>query len=112
MPAAAIAYDAPAIHADEVVTLPPDTIVTATNAMSQIQAAEIRVGGSVFWGVQYHPEYSLGEVAAVVRRYGQTLVDDGFFASLDELQAYADDVSALDARSDPTRYRLAPRHRA
>jgi GMP synthase (glutamine-hydrolysing) len=101
----AMAYDAPAIHADEIVTLPPGTIVTATNAMSQIQAAEIRVGESVFWGVQYHPEYSLGEVAAVVRRYGQILVDDGFFASLGELKTYADDVSALGA--DATRSDIA-----
>ena len=101
----ALAFDAPAIHADEVATLAPGTIVTATNAMSQVQAAEIRVGRSVVWGVQYHPEYKLGEVAATVRRYGQVLVDDGFFASLDALENYAKEVSALDA--DATRRDIA-----
>jgi GMP synthase (glutamine-hydrolysing) len=88
-------FDAPAIHADEVVTLPPETTVTASNEMSQVQAAEIRVGRSVVWGVQYHPEYQLDEVAAAVRRYGQILVDDGLFASAEDLEAYAEDVSLL-----------------
>ncbi len=100
-------FDAPAIHADEVVTLPPETTVTASNDMSQVQAAEIRVDRSVVWAVQYHPEYSLDEVAAVVRRYGQILVDDGFFASAKDLEAYATDLSVLHA--DPTRRNLAAR---
>ena len=91
----AIAFDAPAIHADEVATLAPNTTVTATNAMSQVQAAEIRAGDSIVWGVQYHPEYSLEEIAATVRRYGHILVDEGFFESLDALELYARDVGAL-----------------
>ncbi len=99
------AFDAPAIHADEVASVAPGTTVTAANAMSEVQAAEIRVGSSVVWGVQYHPEYSLRDVAATVRRYGQILVDEGFFASLDELKAYARDVSALD--DDATRRDIA-----
>jgi len=92
-----LAFDAPAIHADEVATLPPGAVVTATNAMSEVQAAEIRAGASVVWAVQYHPEYSLADIAAVIRRYGQRLVDDGLFASLADLEAYARDLVALEA---------------
>jgi GMP synthase (glutamine-hydrolysing) len=40
-----------------------------------------------------------------MRRYGQILVDDGFFASLDALETYAKDVSALGA--DLTRRDIA-----
>jgi GMP synthase (glutamine-hydrolysing) len=92
-----IVFDAPAIHSDIITRLPQRSIVTARNSMSEVQAAEIRFGRGVFWGVQYHPEYSLHDVAAVVRRYGQILVDDGFFADLTELEHYASDLSALDA---------------
>ena len=74
-----IAFDAPAIHGDEVVRLPPDTTVTAWNALSQVQAAEIRHDGGVFWGVQYHPEFTLRDLSFILRRYAQTLVDEGFF---------------------------------
>jgi hypothetical protein len=75
-------FDAPAIHSDIVTRLPQGSIVTARNAMSEIQAAEIRLGRGVFWGVQYHPEYGLHDVAAVIRRYGQMLVTEGFSPTL------------------------------
>ncbi len=51
----------------------------------------------MFWGVQYHPEYGLHDIAAVIRRYGQTLVTEGFFADLIELERYAADLSTLAA---------------
>jgi GMP synthase (glutamine-hydrolysing) len=92
-----VMFDAPAIHSDIVTRLPQDTIVTARNAMSEIQAAEIRFDHGVFWGVQYHPEYGLHDVAAVIRRYGKILVAEGFFADVAELDRYASDLSTLAA---------------
>ena len=100
-----LAFDAPAIHADEVATLPAGATVTATNAMSAVQAAEIRVGASVVWAVQYHPEYGLADVAGVIRRYGQRLVDDGLFATPADLEAYARDLLTLEA--EPARRDIA-----
>jgi GMP synthase (glutamine-hydrolysing) len=61
-------FNAPTVHLDEVETLAPGTVVLATNQVSQVQSAEIRVNGAVAWGVQYHPEYPLREIAAIVRR--------------------------------------------
>jgi GMP synthase (glutamine-hydrolysing) len=90
-------FDAPAIHSDIVTRLPQGSIVTARNAMSEVQAAEIRLGRGVFWGVQYHPEYGLHDIAAVISRHGQVLVTDGFFADLTELDRYAADLSTLAA---------------
>lgn len=90
-------FDAPAIHSDIVTRLPQVAIVTARNAMSEIQAAEIRFGRGVFWGVQYHPEYGLHDIAAVIQRYGETLVTEGFFADIAELDRYASDLSTLAA---------------
>src|SRR5690606_20225976 len=46
-----IVFDAPAVHTDEVGRKPEGMTVTATNAFSEVQAAEIRAGKSVFWGV-------------------------------------------------------------
>ncbi|MGJ5175679.1 type 1 glutamine amidotransferase [Bradyrhizobium oligotrophicum] len=88
-------FDAPAIHSDIVTRLPPDATVTARNAMSKVQAAEIRSGRGRFWGVQYHPEFSLQDVAWVIRRIGQPLIDEGFFAGLAELERYAADLATL-----------------
>ncbi|WP_316234345.1 type 1 glutamine amidotransferase [Bradyrhizobium sp. SZCCHNR1098] len=88
-------FDAPAIHSDIVTRLPPDATVTAHNAMSEVQAAEIRSGPGRFWGVQYHPEFSLQDVAWVIRRIGQPLVEEGFFVDPAELERYAADLATL-----------------
>jgi GMP synthase (glutamine-hydrolysing) len=90
-------FDAPAIHSDIVTRLPQGAIITARNAMSEIQAAEIRLGRGLFWGVQYHPEYGLHDVAAMIRRYGNSLVTEGFFADSAELDRYASDLAILAA---------------
>ncbi|GGK34879.1 glutamine amidotransferase-related protein [Salinarimonas ramus] len=101
-------YDAPAIHLDIVETASEGTTILAANAMAGIQAAEIRHDGGLFWGVQYHPEFSLGELAAILDRYGERLVQDGLCADLGAAASYVADLRALDA--DPGRRDLAWRH--
>lgn len=71
------AWDAPAIHGDEVEELPAGAILLAGNAVTRIQAAEIRHDGGIFWGVQYHPELSPGEMAVALRRQADELVAAG-----------------------------------
>src|SRR4051812_16997393 len=101
-------FEAVTVHLDEVETLAPDTTVLALNAMAGVQAAEIRRNGTVAWGVQYHPEYSLKELAAIVRRTGMRLVEEGFFAGEGDLLHYVDELMAL--HDDPHNKPLAWRH--
>ena len=65
--------------------------------MSPVQAAEIRHDGGVFWGVQYHPEFSLREIAAILGRYGSILIDEGLFK---DAVAQAGTVRDLEALHD------------
>lgn len=90
-----LAFDAPTVHTDIVTVLPPDTTVTASNALADVQAAEIHHQGGVFWGVQYHPEFALLDIAAMLKRYGERLIEDGLYASEGELTAHMDDIMAL-----------------
>jgi GMP synthase (glutamine-hydrolysing) len=101
-------FNAPTVHLDEVETLAPGTTVLATNAMSEVQSAEIRTNGSVAWAVQYHPEYPLREVAAIVRRIGKRLIEEGFFADESDIKSFAHDLDILDR--DPGCMRLSWRH--
>ena len=89
------AFDAPCVHEDEVIALPGDVQTLASNAMSDVQAVEIRHGGGLFWGVQYHPEFSLLELATIMRRRRQTLVEEGFYASMESADLHLDDIVAL-----------------
>lgn len=91
-------FDAITVHLDQVETLAPGTTVLATNAWSEVQAAEIDTPGSGnFWGVQYHPEYTFAEIAAVFRRYGDILIKQGIFPDLAAQDAFIADLDALHA---------------
>jgi GMP synthase (glutamine-hydrolysing) len=92
----AATFDAVTVHLDEVETLAPGMTVLATNAHSDVQAAEIRHDGAVAWAVQYHPEFSLTDIAVIIRRYGSTLVREGFFADIAARDAYTADLEMLD----------------
>src|SRR6185437_7919465 len=101
-------FEAVTVHLDEVETLAPDMEVLASNGMSQVQAAEIRVNGTTAWAVQYHPEYTLHDMASTIRRYGKRMVDDGFFSNESELLHYAHELELL--HTDPHNKALAWRH--
>ena len=89
------AFDAPAIHSDEVAALPDGALRLASNATTEVQAAEIRCGDGVFWGVQYHPEISLFEAAAALRRQADDLVQQGLATSVEAVEEQAQLVEAL-----------------
>lgn len=102
-------WDAPAVHLDAVAVPPGDCTILATNDVTPVQAAEIRHEGATFWGVQYHPEFALDELAAILVRYASRLVTMGFCRDEDAVAAYAADLRAL--HDDPMgRCDLAWRH--
>lgn len=99
------AYDAPSIHTDEVETLPEGAKLLALNRSTVVQAAEIRHECTTFWGVQYHPEIGLDEVAGALRRQADDLVEAGLALSRQEVEDQAGLVEAL--HREPTRRDLA-----
>ncbi|MCW5693893.1 MAG: gamma-glutamyl-gamma-aminobutyrate hydrolase family protein [Pseudolabrys sp.] len=101
-------FNAPTVHLDEVETLPAGATVLSSNAVSQVQAVEFRTPASTAWGVQYHPEYPLRELAVIVRRIGTRLIGEGFFADETDMKEFARDLDALDR--DPACKRLSWRH--
>lgn len=94
------AFDAPAIHSDEVARLPAGATLLAANTVTAVQAAEIRHAGGVFWGVQYHPELSLAEVAGALRRQADDLLDHRLARSTDDVERIAALLDALDREPD------------
>ncbi len=89
------AWDALSIHSDAVEALPEGATLLAGNAVCPVQAAEIRWGGGVFWGVQYHPELDLGEIAAALRRQSEDVVEQGAARTPEEVEQQAGLIEAL-----------------
>ncbi len=94
-------WDAPAIHGDEVEALPATATLLASNAVSKVQAVEIRHDVGVFWGVQYHPELAPGEIAVALRRQAQDIVDAGLAETIEDVERRADQLDVL--QHDPGR---------
>jgi GMP synthase (glutamine-hydrolysing) len=89
-------FEAPTVHRDEIVSLPPGAVLLATNDFG-LQAASFTHARGTFWGVQYHPEYDYVDIAAAAERYGEAFVKEGMFRDLRDLQDYADELRALQA---------------
>lgn len=100
-------FDALSVHFDVITTLPPGAAVLARNGRSP-QALAIEGRHAKVWGVQYHPELTLGHVAASLERQASTLVEKGYFRRRREAKAWVADLQALDA--DPGRTDLAWRY--
>ncbi len=78
-------FAVPCVHRDEVETLPEGAVLLATNTHSAVQAFAYERDGVRFWGVQYHPEYSLSFIAMRVREWERVSAD------------VADDIAVADA---------------
>lgn len=99
------AFDAPCIHYDEVASLPAGATLLAANAHSPVQAALVPLRQSVVWGVQYHPEFDLAQIAELNLLDQADMVRQGFFASEAEIADYNARLMAL--HHDPARQDLA-----
>jgi GMP synthase (glutamine-hydrolysing) len=95
-------FEAVTVHRDEIAALPAGGVELARNELG-LQAAEIRHGRGLFWGVQYHPEYDYNEIAAVGLRYGEVLVNEGLFADRADLEAWAAELRVLQRTPQDTR---------
>jgi len=104
-------FEAPAVHRDEIASLPPGAAMLADNDYG-VQAASFTHGRGTFWGVQYHPEYDYLDIAAAAERYGPALIGEGMFRDAASLAAFAADLRALQAQPDDTsllwKYGLGP----
>jgi GMP synthase (glutamine-hydrolysing) len=95
-------FEACTVHVDTVDSLPAGAVPLAHNDMG-LQAAEIKHKHGVFWGVQYHPEYSCAEIAAMARRYGEVLIRDQLVKDQAELDVLAADLERLNEHPDDAR---------
>ncbi len=98
-------FDAFISHDDEITQLPPGATLLATNDHTRVQAVAVSHRGGAFWGLQYHQEYDLHEMARLCSCRKQVLVEKGFFRDRQAAQVFIDQLETL--HRDPSRKDIA-----
>lgn len=98
-------FDAFTSHNDEITHLPPGSQVLCGNAWTGVQAVSVKYAGSEFWAVQYHPEYTLHEMARLTYCRIEVLTKAGFFRNFADGEHHVKQLEALHA--DPSRSDIA-----
>ena len=92
-------------HDDEITELPEGAVRLAGNAFTHVQSVSVDYLGGTFWGLQYHPEYDLHEMARLTWCRIDKMVGLGFFADRKAGEAHVAMLEAL--HDDPGRQDLA-----
>jgi GMP synthase (glutamine-hydrolysing) len=98
-------FDAFTSHDDEVTVLPNGAARLSGNDFTRVQSVVVEQEGAEFWGLQYHPEFNLHEMARLMFCRLEKLVRLGFFADEAAGMAHIAQLEALHA--DPTREDIA-----
>ncbi|MEM7173414.1 MAG: type 1 glutamine amidotransferase [Pseudomonadota bacterium] len=94
-------FDAWISHDDEITHLPPGAVLLSSNAFTRVQSVAVTHKGGTFWALQYHPEYSVHEMARLIYCRKQKLTNLGFFNDMDAAQDFVDRLEGL--HQDPNR---------
>ena len=98
-------FDAFISHVDEITHLPSGSVLLASNAFTHVQAVSVAHKGGMFWGLQYHPEYDLHELARLTWCRIDKLIKLGFFRDRDAAERYVNLLETL--HQDPSRKDIA-----
>ena len=85
-------FNAFCIHFSEISKIPNRAKILAYNAHSQVQALEITHDGGVFFGVQYHPEYTIATMQNAYRRNHQKLLQMGIYQQTTNPDVYVENM--------------------
>lgn len=94
-------FDAWISHDDEITQLPSGAQILASNDFTHVQSVSVTYKGGDFWGLQYHPEYDVHEMARLIHCRREKLKGLGFFPDIDTADKMVSDLEAL--HQDPSR---------
>lgn len=98
-------FDGFTSHDDAITLLPAGAVVLSRNAWTQVQSVAVTHQGGTFWGLQYHPEYDLHEMARLTYCRIPKLIKLGFFRDEASAMRHVEDLETL--HSDPKRKDIA-----
>ena len=72
-------FNSPAFNFDEVVTLPKNSTLLASNPINNVQGLNFKIGNCDVWGLQYHPEITYNKMINLIIFRKDRLLERGAF---------------------------------
>ncbi len=81
-------FNTPAFNFDEVVTLPNNATLLASNSLNKVMGTTFVAGMSNVWGIQYHPEITYSKMISLIRFRRDRLISKKAFKDDKEIESH------------------------
>ncbi len=68
-------FNTPAFNFDEIVTVPTDATLLASNKINKVVGLNFKCGVSEIWGIQYHPEITYKKMIDIIKFRKDALIE-------------------------------------
>ena len=81
-------FNTPAFNFDEVVKLPKNSILLASNPINKVMGVNFKSGVSDIWGIQYHPEITYDKMISLIHFRKDRLLNNKAFVDEQEINRH------------------------
>ena len=89
-------FTTPAFNFDEVIELPEDAKLIASDSINRVMAIYFKSGQSEIWGVQYHPDYEYWQMVNLSNARKDRLLNNNIFKNEDEFEKHVKYIEEQD----------------
>ncbi len=93
-------FNTPAFNFDEVVTLPDNSTLLASNPINNVQGLNFKIGNCDVWGLQYHPEITYNKMINLIIFRKDRLIERGAFKDQNQIDDHIKNIEIENKKSD------------
>ena len=93
-------FNTPAFNFDEVVKLPKNSILLASNPINKVMGVNFKSGVSDIWGIQYHPEITYDKMINLIHFRKDRLLNNKAFVDEQEIKNHVAMIAEENKKSN------------
>ena len=93
-------FNTPAFNFDEVIKLPKNSILLASNPINKVMGVNFKSGVSDIWGIQYHPEITYDKMISLIHFRKDRLLNNKAFVDEQEINNHVAMIAEENKKSN------------
>ena len=93
-------FNTPAFNFDEVVTMPQNSVLLASNPINKVQGLNFKVNDCDIWGLQYHPEITYNKMINIIVFRKEKLLKKEAFRDEKEINSHIQHIESENKKLD------------